>query len=106
MDPEMHQEDIECDLEGVEEDDQYRHLDPEGLKDKVIPDLTSWYRKLEIMDQNVLEYETRRLDKWQREVVDVGLKFVKGLKKHANSHMNIPKPENLVVIGGAGSGTF
>merc|ERR1711954_54765 len=70
IDPEMHQEDIECALEGVEEDDQYRHLDPEGLNMQVIPDLTSWYRKLEVMDQHVLEYETRKLDNLQRHVVD------------------------------------
>ena len=48
MDPEIHQEDIDCELEGVEEDEQYRHLDPEGLKDRDIPDSTSWYRKLEV----------------------------------------------------------
>ena len=32
------------------------------------------------------------------------MKFVKGLKKHASGLGNSPKPENLVVIGGAGSG--
>ena len=63
MDPEMHQEDIDCELEGVEEDEQYRHLDPEGLKDSDIPDSTSWYRKLEVKDQYVLEQETCKLDK-------------------------------------------
>ena len=104
MDPEMHQEDIDCELEGVEEDEQYRHLDPEGLKDRDIPDSTSWYRKLEVKDQYVLEQETCKLDKWQREVVDVGLRFARGLKKHVKGLGNAPKPENLVVIGGAGSG--
>merc|ERR1712105_158465 len=38
MDPEMHQEDTECEMEGIEEDDKYRHLDPEGLKDRDITD--------------------------------------------------------------------
>ena len=38
VDPEMQQDDIDCDLEGLEEDEQYVHLDPEGLKEQDIPD--------------------------------------------------------------------
>ena len=41
MDPEMHQENIECEMEGVEVDEQYKHLDPESLKDRDIPDMAS-----------------------------------------------------------------
>ena len=33
LDPEKHKDGIECDMEGREEDEQYKHLDPEGLKD-------------------------------------------------------------------------
>ena len=33
IDPEMHKEDIECDIEGIEEDEAYHHLDPDGLKE-------------------------------------------------------------------------
>ena len=32
MDPEKHKDDIDCDLEGIEEDEQYVHLDPEVTK--------------------------------------------------------------------------
>ena len=104
LDPEMNQEDIECDLDGLEEDEEYKHLDPDGLKDRDIPDSGSWYRKLEMMDQSVLEQETCKLDKWQRQVIDVALRFVRGIRKFANGLGNKPQPENLVVIGGAGSG--
>ena len=58
LDPEMHQEDIECDIDGLEEDEQYRHLDPTGLKDHDFPGTANWYRKLELKEQNVLEQET------------------------------------------------
>ena len=37
-------------------------------------------------------------------MVDNGLKFVRGLKKFANGFDSLPAPENMVVIGGAGSG--
>ena len=104
MDPEKHKEDLECDLEGLEEDEQYRHLDPEGLKDLDFPAAGNWYRKLELLDTSILEKRTCMLDVWQRKVVDNGLKFVRGLKKFANGFDSLPTPENLVVIGGAGSG--
>ena len=104
MDAEKHLEDLECDIEGIEEDEKYRHLDPEGLKELVIPDAGNWHRKLELLDTNVLEQETCKLDKWQRKVVDVGLKFVRGLRKYENGFDTLPAAENLVVIGGAGAG--
>ena len=89
----------------MEEDDQYSHLDPSGLKGQDFPEAGNWYRKLELKDQNVLEQETCKLDKWQRQVIDHGLRYyVKGLRKCIKSHGNTPRPENLVVIGGAGSG--
>ena len=71
LDPEKHKDGIECDMEGREEDEQYKHLDPEGLKDLDFPDAGNWYRKLEVLDAHDLERETCRLDTWQRKVVDV-----------------------------------
>ena len=68
------------------------------------PSAGNWYRKLEFLDNCSLEQQTCRLDAWQRKVIDVGLKFVKGLKKFSGGFGSLPKPENLVVIGGAGSG--
>ena len=104
MDPEMHQDDTECEMEGIEEDDKYIHLDPEGLKDRDVPDTRNWYKKLELIDQTELEEKTCKLDKWQRNVIDVALKFVRGLRKYENGVDRLPRAENLVVIGGAGSG--
>ena len=82
IDPQIHQEDIECELQGTEEDDLYKHLDPEGLKGREIPDMGIWYRKLELMDKDELEQKTRKLDKWQRQVVDVAIIYVRKLKKY------------------------
>ena len=104
IDPEKEKEDLECVFEGQDEDEQYAHLDPEGLKDKDFPDPGNWYRKLNVLDRDVLEDKTARLDKWQRKVVDIGLKFARGLKKFRSGFDSLPSAENLVVIGGAGSG--
>ena len=104
LDPEGHQDDADCDLEGIEEDEQYVHLDPEGLKGLDFPAAGNWFRKLDLLDLGELEQQTCRLDEWQRKVIDVGLRFAKGLKKFSGASDCLQKPENLVVIGGAGSG--
>ena len=104
IDPEKEQEDLDCVIEGAEEDEMYMHLNPEGFKDRDLQDPTNWYRKLRVLDIDELEAKTLRLDEWQRKVVDVGLKFVRGHRKFRNGFDSLPTPENLVVIGGAGSG--
>ena len=81
FDPEKEKEDLECLIEGEEEDEIYSHLDPEGLKEKDFPEPGGWYRKLQVLNTDVLEEKTLRLDQWQRTVVDIGLEFVRGLKK-------------------------
>ena len=94
------QTDIDCDLEGIKDDEKYIHLDNKGLKELNFPTSGNWFRKLQLMDIKELEQQICRLDEIQHKVIDVGLKFVKGLKKMSNTQ----KPENVVVIGGAGSG--
>ena len=104
MDPEKHQEDIDCEIEGIEEDVQYQHLDTDGLSKSNFSSTGNWHRKLNLLDYKELEERTCRLDEWQRKVVDDGLKFAKGLKKFVNGYGSPPAPESLVVIGGAGAG--
>ena len=79
LDPENIQMEIECDIEGNEEDEKFSHLDPEGLKDLDFPDKGNWYRKLVLLDTKELETETRKLDKWQRKVIDNGIKYARTL---------------------------
>ena len=81
LDPKNCQEEIECDIEGTEEDEKFSHLDPEGLKGLDFPDKGNWYRKLELLDMSTLETETRKLDKWQRKVLDNGIRFARSIKK-------------------------
>ena len=76
----------------------------EGLKEMNIPNVSSWYKKLDLMDYKTLVEQTCRLDKWQRKVLDTALKYVRGLQKYAAGHGRAPRPDNAVVIGGAGSG--
>ena len=98
MDPEKHKEDIDCESEGIEEDEAYQHLNPEGLKDLDFPTDANWHRKLEILDIYILEENRRKLDKWQRAIVDIGLKYTKDLQKFLKGSNSLQRPRNLVVI--------
>ena len=77
MDPEEHKDDLDCEFEGIEEDEECRHLDTEGLKGTDIQSTGNWFRKLDLLDYKDLEEKTCKLDEWQRLVVDNGLQFAK-----------------------------
>ena len=104
MDPEKHQEDLDCELEGIEEDEKFKHLDTDGLKEFDSQNIGNWYRKLDLLDYKDLEEKTCKLDEWQRHVVDNVLKFARDVRKFNAGYGSLPKHENLVVIGGAGAG--
>ena len=104
MDSEKHKEDIESEMEGIQEDENYLHLDPEDLKDLNHPNPGNWYRKLNLLDKDTLMNTSCRLDKWQRKIVDRGIQYARSLRKYQNGFESLPEPPNLVVIGGAGAG--
>ena len=58
-----------------------------------------------MLDTDALISRTCRLDKWQRKVVDRGIRYARELKKYKNGFDSLPEPPNLVSIGVAGAGT-
>ena len=94
----------ECgDLE--EEISEYDHLNPDDLllrKDK--PPSGGLYKKIEIPSYDELRKVTRSLDKHQREVLDIAIKYAKDLVKCRNHRNKPPQPPYLMMHGGAGSG--
>ena len=73
LDAEKAKEDIECAEEEMEIDSKFIHLDPERLESIDAMKSGNWFRKLELLDEKLLEERTCRLDKWQRKVVDIGI---------------------------------
>ena len=62
------------------------------------------YKQIEIPDDEELKKRTRRLDKWQKEVLNLGIRFAKDIVK-GRRHGNPPaKPVLVMVHGGAGAG--
>ena len=97
-------ENEECnDLE--EETSEYDHLNPDDLllrKDKTASG--ALYKKIEIPSYDELRRKTRSLDKYQREVLNIMIKYAKDLVKCRNHRNKPPQPPYLMMHGGAGSG--
>ena len=51
-----------------------------------------------------MKENTRSLDKYQREVINIGVRYAKSLVKARKEGNSIPKPPMLMVHGGAGAG--
>ena len=104
MDPENEQANAECIMEGDVEHPEFLIRDPEnlsiGLNDNVLPSI---YKQIELHSDEKIEALTLQLDKEQRMVLDIGVDFVKKVKK-AKTGSPIPKAPLLVVQGGAGTG--
>ena len=104
MDPENLKENIECDVEGFEEDENYLHLNTDGLPKCDTTSPGNWFKKIDVLPKDVLDEKTRKLDKWQRKVLENALKYANELKRYENGSGSLPLADNVVVIGGAGSG--
>ena len=97
-------EDDECD-ELEEELSEYDHLNPDDLllrKDKQTS--SGLYKKIVIPRDEELRKVTRSLDKHQREVLNIVIKYAKDLVKCRNHRNKPPQPPFLMMHGGAGSG--
>ena len=64
----------------------------------------SIFRKIEIPSMRELREETRKLDKFQREVLNISIKYAKDLVKSRRDGNRTPDPIYLIGHGGAGAG--
>ena len=105
MDPMMTQMNEDCLDEGIKEHPEYLHMNPDVLDDYKddIP-IKSIYRRIEIQPLEILKEKTRCLDKFQRHVVDIAIKFCRDIVKARNASSKVPSPPFLMVHGGAGAG--
>ena len=62
------------------------------------------YKQIEIPDDDELKKRTRSLDKWQREVLNICIRYAKDIVK-ARRDGNAPAKQTLLMVhGGAGAG--
>ena len=106
LDSTLHQDNAECQEEGLEEHPDYVHLDPEDMgmiDEENALETKSTYKMIEIPSDNVLRTATRSLDEHQRMVLDIGIKYAKDIVKARKNGNPSPEPPMLMVHGGAGA---
>ena len=104
LDPALEQNNADCDEEVELEHPEFTHRDPELIPKEEETMAAGNYKRVEIPNLDELKRKTRTLDKWQREVINFGLRFAKDIVK-GRRHGNAPAtPVLLMVHGGAGAG--
>ena len=106
LDPEKEQEIIDAEDEEEEDHPEYLHIDPDQVEDEAKEEFKRKrvFRAIEIPSNQERLEEARKLDKMQRYVLSVGLKYAKGIIKARKGNSELPSPPNMMVHGGAGSG--
>ena len=106
LDAATEQDNAECQEEGEELHPDYLHLDTDNF-DEINEDkgpIQNIYRTIELPDINTLKEKTRQLDQYQRNVIDIGVKYAKDIIKSQREGNLNPIPPNVMVHGGAGAG--
>ena len=105
LDPENQQENEEAEKEGVTDTDAFIAFD----YDKLMTDSNTatndrLFKRVEIMDMELLMEKTRELDRDQLYVVNLTVDYVKKFKTALIAKVPVPEPLFLKVFGSAGTG--
>ena len=105
MDPTGQQEKEDCEIDGQILHPDFHHLNPDDLDlPESLKTHSKQFQAIELDEKNVLLDKTRKLDKFQKKVIDRGVQYSRLLVKSLKQKNPIPIPSNVIVLGGAGSG--
>ena len=110
LDPQNEQDNADCseeeldEEEAQQEDQLFGHLNPQNFDFKEDSLKHGFHKRIEIPDDSILKESTRNLDEFQREVLNIAVKFAKDLVKARKFPNNPPASPLLMVHGGAGAG--
>ena len=110
LDPQKEQDNADCSEEEIDEEEAqeeaqlYGHLNPEHVDIKEESSKHGFHKRIEIPDDSVLKETTRNLDEYQREVLNIAIKYSKDLVKARKFPNKPPNSPLLMVHGGAGAG--
>ena len=104
MDAALEQDQADCQEEGAIEHPDYIHLDTDGIElTNKTQHETTIFKKIDIPSLTLLKEETRKLDKFQREALNMAVKYAKDLVKCRKDGNSPPNPIYLTGHGGAGA---
>ena len=104
LDPTLEQSNADCDDEIETEHPDYSHIDPGQLATENIQVTQEHYKRVVIPNDDELKKNTRSLDKWQRESVNIAIRFAKDIVKARQIGNSSITPPLLMIHGGAGAG--
>ena len=105
MDSALEQDQDDCREEGALLHPDYHHLDTDGIeRESSNTSPGSVFKKIVIPPLSELREETRKLDKFQREILNISVKYSKDIVKSRRFGNNAPTPIYLMGHGGAGAG--
>jgi hypothetical protein len=105
LDPEKEQEIDDCLMNEEESHPEFEHLDPSEFNDqnKNIQK-EKVFKPIEIGNIEDLLMQTKLLDRYQKYVLEVAIRFSRGVVKSLKPKNRRPSPPMLMIHGGAGSG--
>ena len=101
LDPELEQDNDDCEDIGVTEHQDFIFKDPTDLNITAVE--VRRYKPIDLCEGDVLDSMTRNIDEDQREVLEIGVHYAKSIVKAKKSKEKI-FPPLLIVQGGAGTG--
>ena len=109
LDPQGFQDNEDCELEGDDAHEDFHHLDPDMLN---IPNEEkgdhgkhkTLFREIDIPTDDELRERIRSLDPYQREVVNISIKYARQIVKSRKPPNRYPSGPLINVSGGAGAG--
>ena len=104
LDPTLEQDNADCDEEATSDHPDFLHIDPGMITTEESSVPRDIYRRVDIPSSAELKENTRSLDKYQREVVNIGIKYAKDIVKARKEGNKAPEAPLLMVHGGAGAG--
>ena len=96
----------DCLMEDEELHPDFEHLDPKEVNDPSNETvmMEGQFKSIEIGNLEELRQETMMLDKYQKVVLEVAIRFARGVVKSLKEKNRRPEAPILMVHGGAGSG--
>ena len=100
------QNDGDCEVEDDDEEemDDYQYCDPANIVVDEPEKNTTVFKRIVMSPSSEIRKMSMSLDKYQKEVLNIVVRYSKDLVKARKSWNVIPKPPLLMVHGGAGAG--
>ena len=105
MDPQGEQNNEDDQLEDIVQQEAFEHLNPEFAEPPEDHIFEEAFRPIEVQSLQELRIQARKLDVYQRKVLEIGIKHARALVKTRGGKNPLPSDSPLVMVdGAAGSG--